>query len=310
MPEGSRTHSPVLTGARQTMSTWSRVIESVDKAPDAFQGFFKTLPDNGHPFPYSVLAPPFVRFLHRPPEKMICDVDDTWHVLERSGSQFVVKSYPLQSICDIEMGRILLHSWITISGASVDGTATSSTIEFNTATARYYAYFQHQFRSTSEVVEDAALETEQKKFDYMATINYKFMNYARSSLTGREKVLHSVWQPEMRERSLPLFGWLFYRTITTAHLLILTDKEVILVRDDERSHLNRGIRYGGARRFIPLRSILSTSLTEQDNELLTFSLHLCQDRQLEYLFAASLKPELEQFQVELEKIMGPAVSQK
>ena len=37
-------------------------------------------------------------------------------LLERAGTGFTAKGYPLKTIRDVEMGSILLYSWITISG--------------------------------------------------------------------------------------------------------------------------------------------------------------------------------------------------
>ena len=74
-------------------------------------------------------------------------------------------------------------------------------------------------------------------------------------------MLQFIWQPEIQVPPIfisPVFH--SRHTITTAHLLILTDKQIIVLREDERSQLNRGIRYGGVRHFIPLRSIRSSSL--------------------------------------------------
>jgi hypothetical protein len=292
------------TAARQTMSSWTRVIESPDQVPHGFQGFFDSLPAAEHPFPYSLFAPPLDRFLHRTPEKMICDANGAWHVMEHAGNQLMVKSYPLQNIYNVEMGRILLRSWITISGLPEDGKATSSTIEFNSATARHYTHFLSQFRPAPLHMDEDILHLELEKFNYLASVSFKFMNFARSSLTGGEKVIDSVWQPEIRERGLPLHGWPFYRTISTAHLMILTDKEVILLREDGRSRPNKGVRYGGARRYIPLRSIQSVAIAKQDENLLVFCLHLRHHLHLEWLFDVSLKSQLEQFKEELEILIA------
>ena len=87
----------------------------------------------------------------------------------------------------------------------------------------------------------------------------------------------------------------------SGHLLILTDKQVILLREDERSQLNKDRRYGGVQHFIPLQSIFSSALTEQKDNLLVFDLQLCDGRHVEWLFAKTHQQDLEFFQFLLDQ---------
>jgi hypothetical protein len=90
-----------------------------------------------------------------------------------------------------------------------------------------------------------------------------------------------------------------------AHLTILTDKELIVIQDDERSRENRGVRYGGKWQYIALSRISAVSLREHADDLLILSLTLSPgERRLEIIFAASRKQELTQLQDELEKLLG------
>jgi hypothetical protein len=284
-----------MTGARQTMSTWSRQIESIEDVPGDFQELFNTLPDTGNTFPYTVFAPRITQLLHRNPENVICDTDGTWHIIKNSGGEIELTSYPVQHICDIELGQILLYSWITVNGQTLDGKTASSSIEFNAATARFYDHFFDQFKPAPPIKNDVSLETEQAKFDSLASSTFKFMNYASNSITAGEEIIQFIWQPEIRVPRLPFLHLPFLHTVTTAHLLILTDKQVIVLRDDERSQLNKDRRYGGVRHFIPLHNILTSSLEQKEN-LLVFRLKLCDDRHVEWLFAETHRKELEKFQ--------------
>ena len=194
MPYKEETPSSHLTGAKQTMAVWSRVIHSASEAPLPFQEFLQNLESQTSAFPYAVFAPSLGRLLHKHPEKMIYKTDSGWIVAENGGNELTMKEYPLGNIRDIEMGRILLFSWITISGKTEDGAFESSTIEFNATSERYYLPFLRQFRSVPDEVEDAWLRVEEDKFKRLASDNFKFMNYARSSLKGSEKVIRFIWQ--------------------------------------------------------------------------------------------------------------------
>jgi hypothetical protein len=293
----------LLTGARQTMMSWSKVIESFDAVPEAYKDFFKTRLKDGQAFPYVVFSPSLDSFTRKTTEKMVCDIDNTVFVLERTGSQIATKDYPVETIRDVEMGNILLFSWMTISGVTGAGILSSTTIEFNAANGeRFFAPFLNKMRPAASISADEKERTaEQEKFDYLAPLNFKFMNFGRSCLLQGEKVIKIVLQPEIREVRWAMLGLKFYRTVTPAYIIILTDKELILICDDERVAANKGVRYGGVWRYIPLRSIVSTSLSELPNSFLTLSITLSPDGELKKIFQGSSKHELEQLQEELEK---------
>jgi hypothetical protein len=294
----------MLTGARQTMSSWARVIESYDSIPEIYQGSCEMLFRDSQAFPYLVLAPALDGIRRKTTEKLIGEVNDSLVVLERIGQRIVTTAYPLKTVRDVETGSILLYSWITLSGMTSEGVPASSTIEFNTATSRHLAPFLNKIRPAFGDADQTALRAEQAKFDYLALASFKFMNFARESLVCGEHVIHSVWQPEIRRPVATLFGWSFYRTLSTAHLMILTDKEVILIWDDERSTANRGVRYGGVWRYIPLRHIVSVSLAEPAGDLLTLSIHLSPDTHLDTVFAISNQRQVEHLQNEIKQLIG------
>lgn len=298
-----RLTTPALTGAQQTMASWAKVIESYSAVPEVYKNAFRKLVGDRPTFPYTVLTPPMAGFLRKTTEKLICEVNDVFYVLERAGRKIIAKAYPLGAMRDVEVGVILLHSWITLSGVTTDGEAASSTFEFSSATGGRLAPFLNKIRSAINGPDDTGLSAERAKFDNLASSSFKFMNYAKSSLMGSAKVLHTVWQPEIRAEGV-LSGWPFYQTVSPAHLTILTDKELILIWDDERVSGNKRARYGGVWRYIPLRSIVSVSLAEQANDLLTFSIELSGNDRLDKVFAAAHKHALEQLQNEVKKLMG------
>jgi hypothetical protein len=225
-------------------------------------------------------------------------------ILERTGNQVKLKSYPYQNIRMVEVGNILLSSWIIIRGVTSEGVASSTTIEYNAASERYLAVFLNKMRPVPLGTDDASFMAEKTKFDYLSELNFKFMNYGRNSLVRGEKVIQTILQPEIREPAWRLLGWTFYRIVSPAHLTILTDQELILIRDDERGKEIRGVRYGGVWQYIPLRSIISVSLARPSNDLLALVITLSPDETLQKIFAVSSKPELEQLRDKIEKLVG------
>jgi hypothetical protein len=304
MSRNSNDQGVVLTGAKQTMAAWSKVIESYETVPVIYKVFFETQFTDNQPFPYVVFTPSLVKPRGKTNENLVCDAYDAIHILERNGSQIVTKSYPYQTVCTVEVGSILLSSWLTISGITSAGEASVSTINFNTTSTRYFETFLNKLRPVTHGVGEAEFNAEKDKFNYLSAINFKLMNFGRSSLVHGEIVLHSLLQSEIREPIWTFLGSMFQRTISPAHLTILTNQELILIQDIEHSRETPRPPYGGVWHYIPLRSIKSALLSEAENERLTLSITVSPDKTIEKLFVVSSKPELVKLCAQLQKRIG------
>ena len=294
-----------LTGGKQTMSSWAKVIKTFAAVPDAYKDSCNTILEDGLPFPYMVLAPAISSTRHKVSEKLLCVVKDVFYVWEFLDGQISLTAYPLKTISAAEVGGILLYSWLTVRGATNDGEPSSTTIAFNTATTRHLLPFINKMRPAPVDTAETEWEAELAGFDYLASVNFKFMNFARSSLVRGEKVIHFVWQPQIRRPMFTQFGRSFHRTKALAHLAILTDKEVILIEDVESKAENRGVRYGGIFQYFPLQHIVAAGITETANDLMTLSLSPAFGGQrLNKIFSASNKQALEEFQSRLDQVSG------
>ncbi len=295
--------STVLTGARQTMAAWSKVIESHEDIPVVYRSYFDKYVGNEQSFPHVILTPPLDKFPRTTTEKLICDTDDVIYIFERHGNQITASSYSYRDICEVELGIILLDSWLTLSGKTSQGEAGFSTIEFNTASMRHFATILNKLRSAPQVMDKAQFTAEKDKFDHLSAVNFKFMNYGRESLIPGETVLQILLQPEIRQPLWTLFGKTFYKIISLAHLTILTDKELILIRDTERGKASQISRYGGVWQFIPLSCLASWTLSESANERLTLSIRCHPGKTIEKIFEVSSQLELEQFCSQLQALI-------
>ncbi len=295
MTPDSHRELSAMTGARQTMSSWARVIESPEAVPEAFRSAFYAAVGHEHPFPYTVLAPAIAAFRHRTTEKLLCATHDTIYAWERRGDHVTLAAYPTATISDVEMGEILLFSWITIGGLTQTGAVSATTIEFNTATSRHFTPFMAMLRPEPEGHEPSGRDAELAKFDYLAGESYKFRAYACASLLPGDQVRQVVWQPKIRVPLARFWKFTVNRTLALAHLAILTDKEFIVIQDDARSSENRGIRYGGKWRYVALPHVSAAALSEQADEGVTLSLTLAPGgRRLDLLFAAARAREVAQ----------------
>ena len=292
-----------MTGARQTMTTWARVIDSFEPVPEVFKNSYQTLVERHGAAPYTVLAPAQGSPRNKKStERLLCDLGDTFYLLERSDAQVITTGYPYQDISSLELGNILLYSWFSINGPA--GAEAALTVEFNEATLRHFEPFFNKMRPAPAALEQSALKGEQAKFNYLSSENYKLMNFARESLVCGEKVIQSVYQPPNRQSVITVLGRHFYRTHFPAHLTILTDREVILLGEAERITENKRSKYGGIQRYLPLRSLVSAVVAQQPNDLLKFTFHVLPDVQVERLFDASHLEEIENLKKAIETLAG------
>lgn len=283
---------PKLSGAELARSSWAKHIEAYKDVPDVYKPFFEPMLADGREFPYTVLTPSHERFIHRTSEKLICTFTNEVYVLERNGISFDTLCYPFEEISYIESRSALLASSVKICGVTSNGVHTSSTLKFNSVTDYLFTPILKRMRlvtiDTTNVVQNSELE----KFDHLVRVNYKFMNYAKHSLLGGEKVIYSVFQHEIRESILTVLGKTYFRTISPTHISILTDWELIVIREELTRR--KEDRYGGIWDYIPLNKIVSLSLNEKAGDLVGLTIQLPEDASFELLFQASTKEELDQ----------------
>jgi hypothetical protein len=146
-------------------------------------------------------------------------------------------------------------------------------------------------------------EPELRKIEDWVQLSFKFGNYARRSLLSGEEAIDALWQPGIRNNLLTFLGRSFYKTIATTHLLILTDRELIIIREDETGrHWRDDSRYGGVWIYLPLGKIISVTLAKADANLLALSICLPQNDRIESLFLAVQQPAIDRFLNQIERV--------
>jgi len=190
--------STVLTGARQTMAAWSRVIESREEIPTFYNSSFDKYFEVDQPFPHVVLTPALSKFPRSTTEKLVCDSDEAIYIFEKDRSQVRAICYPFRDICAVEIGSILLESWLTIHGRTSQGEARISTIEINTTSLRHFDAVLKRMRPLVKGVDQAQFAAERDKFNVLSDASFKFMNYGRQSLVPGETILQFLLQTDIR----------------------------------------------------------------------------------------------------------------
>ena len=288
---------PAMTGARQTMLTWSRPVASFQEVPTLFQSACCPQLETIQPFPHTVYAPAIQNIRYPFTQKLLCVLNGNLYIWESVGGMIQTYIYPLENICHLEFGSILLNSWMKISGLTIEGAFLTTAVPFNTSTLRHYLPLIQRIRPAAAELDQKVWQTELSRFDTLAVENFKFMSFARESLVMGQKVIETIWQPAIQRHIITLFGHSFDSNVTLAHLAILTDSELILIRDDESSEENRGVRYGGVWHYIPILHIQSLSLSEPENDRLRLSVAFSNGSQpLELVFASRNTSALLQLQ--------------
>lgn len=302
MSQNLQSQSTVLTAARQTMAAWSKLVESREDIPAVYKTHFDKTFDTEQRFPVVILTPSLDKFPRKTTEKLICDTDDALYIFEKNGNQIETACYPYRDMYGSEIGIILLDSWLTIHGRTSQGEVAVSKIEFNTTSRRYFEPILNKLRPTPTTMDKAHFAAEKDKFNSLSAINFKFMNYGRESLHPGETVIRFLLQSEIRQPLFTIFGKTFHKTLSHTHFTVITDQELILIRDTGNDKDGRAGRYGGIWQYIPLRYIDSVFLSEVADDRLTLSVRCQPDRTIEMLFDISNLPELQQLCSELQSL--------
>jgi hypothetical protein len=282
----------MLSAAEQTKKSWAEKLSSYEEIPAVFLPFLKTLPIKAGTFPLTILTPTYEGFLRRRlAKKLVTHVGDSIYIVEDSTSGLTITEHNLAHINCIEEASFLLRSWLRIYSAARDKLATT-TLEFNTVSMGLFRPMIQAARQGSPPSAEGH-NPERDKFNHLIRQDYKFMNYARRSLLSDETVCSFVLQPEISKPLLRGLGLEPRRTIVPKHICILTDKELILIREDFKLWWHVGPNYGGIWQYIPLSKISSLELKSQGDEMLALTVNLPGDQIIEPVFSASFRDELQ-----------------
>ena len=141
------------------------------------------------------------------------------------------------------------------------------------------------------------MQQEREKFSPLKARHIKFMNYARRSLLPGERVAQYILQPEMETVGMKLFGvTLFRRTLCMTHILIQTDRELILIRDEQTCQRVRDdSRYGGIWNYVPINQLQDLIIEDDSDGMVNLTIRLPAGDFLHMPCAIERRPELEQF---------------
>jgi hypothetical protein len=277
----------------KTMDTWARQVTEEQEIPESFTTFFESLP-KCEPFPYTVFAPPEKGYHRKSTPKLLMVLVDRIYIAEKAKKQIQTTCFLFQDINYLETGTLLLHSWLAINGL-VDGKPTMVTAEYNTVVEEIFKQIIEKIRSTIHHLDQgdfakAQLKKEQSKFEALIKTNFKYMNYGKRSLLAGENLQQFILQPDIQVKFLKYFQ----HTLSFTHLTILTDQELIMVKDDDSFKKAQHARYGGIWRYISLHKVIKLTVENVlKDDLIKLNLILPGEVSFSFMFSASQRPELD-----------------
>ena len=279
----------------QRARSWAREVKNYPDLPEIYKPFFREKKlDHLEPFPYTVVSPTFKGGHGRPEnERLLWISDRTVNVLEFVDGQLHSTYYNPEQIVYLERGSILLHAWISIMGQDAAG-INSTTIRYNAVTDPIMAPFLSCLRVTPATGGSIDLDRERSRFDFLSFSNFKFMSYGQASIQQGARVNRILLQPQIRHDIFRFSGFNISRLIQPSHLIILTDGELIIIRDDDSQPWSRKDPYGAIWSFISRERILDSYLTTVEDDRMQFIIELSGGKCLRIKFGSEKSAELTQ----------------
>jgi len=282
---------PLMTAGEQTKLSWARRIETMDDVPAGFRDTVAALVTETGTLPYLILTPSYAAFIVHTTEKLVCALADEVRIYELNGGEVRLTAFCYADVSAVEVGCVLLKSWLTITGKNTCGVETRTTIKFNTVTDYLFLPIIEKLRRAGVVADLQQFEAEQAKFNYLAHDFYKFMNVAKKSILPGEEVIGAVMQPELRTALVTLFGHIYTRLKAPAHILVRTDRELIVAVEEKQEAWSGSHKYGSIRTYIPLAKIAAVDLAAV-SPYTHMSIRLVGGEQIDLDFAAEQEPQL------------------
>lgn len=269
-----------------TTASWARPITSYEGIPQIFKEFIPQM----EPFPYIIYSPPDAWGNRKTNGKLTCMYQDRIVVLEVMGKKVTVVCYWFKDINYIEQGTMLLYSWIGINGL-IDDKLSVSIVEYNSVVVDLFDRIVKTIRQVYLMLDNMDGDQDLSKLEFLNKLNYKFLNYSHESILPGEKIIGTVYQPDISEKVLIVFK----RTVTLAHLTILTDKEIIIIKNEELVKVKReyDFKHGGVWAYIPLDKIINMTINVNEKKGLLTLILFVKENAISLLFSLLKQQDLE-----------------
>lgn len=272
------------------------VITKVGELPVPLQEPFAGLLKAGASFPDALYIPSSNWGDEISPEKILADFEDHLFIIERDEEGIRQMIFAHKDINYIQNGRILLESWILVSGM-VDGERKSHMILYNSVDEKKVLPIINAIRKRVNQMTDQEFNNREEFMDLYPD-NLKFFNYSNRSVIKGEKVLFTLYQDSIKNR--------FYRVIDNriapSHILILSDKEIIIITETLSKH-KEADSYSGVVTYISLHQVKDVLLPERAKNQFSLDIIMTGDDRITSVYTDDKEDELRQFVGKVKKLM-------
>lgn len=277
----------------KTISSWPKAIHSAKDLPEIYMSNFEKVEYKR--FPYSILIPKEVKGKENLSESVISLLEDGIMVSSKEENGALSKVFKFDEILYIEFGVILLYSWINIYGF-VDGKVETANLVFNSVQEDLFSPMILAIRKNKVFLVGEEVNG-LSKIDYLLKLNMKLYNYTKRCLIPGETILHSIYQPQIKESLFKLFNRIKSETSVT----VLTNNEMIVVHEPEKIH-HTDEHKGVVWQYINLKSIKEIYIKDSDHETLKLVLKLKDGTLLEFLYSLLNLKDLEELKAKVKEI--------
>lgn len=231
------------------------LIENLEMIPTMFAEQVQGLLKNGE-LPYCINIPEYESNNIKYPGWLIIMNEQTLTILKDSEEERSIMHFPIQEVCYLERGCILLNSWIEIS-AMYSGHPVTARIEFNTTREDLMQPIIDRIRK-AYCTADTGTEKIKSELAFLKTADLKFYNFSHSILLPGSDFNQVIYQPEIKQ---PVIKLSKVDNIDT-HLTLIGQNELLDIT--ESGHIDAaGTRNIGAIwRFIPKKAIRKVIMVE------------------------------------------------
>jgi hypothetical protein len=284
---------PVLTAEAQTRLSWASEVRGFDELPVIYHPGMRTT-FGEREFPYAVLTPTFAGHVRRAPEQLIFRLGDEIVVVERTGAGPRPTHYPIAGLHAVVMGDVLLDAWFGLRGVTASGTLSSCLLRFNAVGRELFAPFLALARPEPSRPETVDLGARAVQSAPLPAHDFKYHNLASRVVRPRDVVVAAISQPQVRVEVAPRLHLPFRRTAMLAHMVILTDTELILVEDSPSAPRRSAEgRHGSVQTYLSRATIERATVVLRDDGYLLVTFEQPLGDRVEVAFATDRRSDVE-----------------
>ncbi len=254
-----------MSSALQSMRSWALLLKEKEQIPVYFQKDYAAQFGPADR-PYMLFNPSqkLDKEEEGGDEKLLCLAPDRIVIFSRNDLPFV---------CKIEDVIYCVHKELLLAfSISIYTSSSEVNFAYNSACSDLFMPVLASLRPTP--LGPQAHISDREKLGVLIDTDLKFMNYGRQVLAGSGFLLDFLYEEAQTESTL-----FASRTVQEAHLLLLTDSELIWIADEKKDWAKEPV-YGGIFNFVKRGKVVSSQIGQPNEDgIIPFTITLKGNKQ-------------------------------